>query len=606
MDARHISLSIIIFTKEKFPMKNARISKKQKFALDTFDTASTTLSQAMHRDLGKLNTEYTADPGALKLYMKAQSKAYLKKYVSTVKGELEDEKQTKTFNKFKSVNQHMALFTKADLFLPNDRNTLCSLSIRDDILLRARLVVKSILHPFTEEEWFDECKNSKGSSIGVPYVDTSDERKLTFPISCTKRVTSLLDRYLSYDSLFAEAIQDLNCEFPKQEKYQIVEGSRATTVPKSDTIRRMIAIEPTGNMFFQQGLMAMMYTRMREYGLDVASLPYQHSKLAWRGSITGNLATIDFSSASDCVSRDLLEWLIPPNWFRALDRVTSRRIKIGDEYVDTNMFSTMGNAGTFPLETIIFYSLGMATHLSTTNAKSSFPEFGQRLDVSVFGDDCILPTESASRFIEICNSVGFIVNEEKSFFDVEPGFRESCGSDFYRGRDVRPIYFSEPHMNRRSCFEPWLYTCMNKVIAKYISCFGNLSYLYEKRVFDCFAKLFIVHGISVKLVPCDYPDDAGLKLGFDIERFRLIYPRVSFSRVSKGEHNFYTFLTCSFRYSSERPKHDFLQYSLWLKKPHVTQFLIPSRDPEPFYKVRRKGGYVVARATTSFWLRPPT
>jgi len=585
-------------------MKNPP-SCQSKFALDTFDDVSTKLSQNMHRDLGRIKLSYKSNPTALKRYMTAQKSAYLKKYIGFDEGESEDEKEMDTFKKFLFINQHMAEFSEVNLNLPDDRRSLCSLSIRSDILLRARLIVRSILTPFSEEEFLKECKHSGGTSIGVPYHNTSVENKLTFPISCTERAIPLLTSYLAWDKTHAEAIQNLNSEFPKRDKLRIVEGSRATTVPKSDTIRRMIAIEPTGNMFLQQGLMTMIVRRLKLYGLDIAFLPYEHSKLAFRASITGKLATIDFTSASDCVQRDLLRWLIPPNWFRTLQNVSSERIKINDAYVDTHMFSTMGNAGTFPLEMLVFYSLGMACHLRHYNAPSSFPEMEDRKRVSVFGDDCILDTDVAPLFIEVAESVGFIVNKEKSFFSNKPGFRESCGSDYYRGVDVRPLYFKEPHTHRMSDFEPWLYICMNKIIKKYILCFGDLSYLYEKRVFKQFRDLCVSHGIKVKLVPRYFPADSGLKIAYDVGRFRRLYPEIEFSEVSKNKHNQYTFYFCNFQYAEEGDRHDFVQYSLWQKKPLITDPFVPCREPEDMYTVKKRGGYVVAKALTSFWEEPP-
>lgn len=580
-------------------------SRKMQFALSHFHKVSTKLSENVNRDLGRLKLLYTASPDAVKLYKKAQGKAYLKKFASPVKGDQIDEKHTKTFNKFQDVNKHMAAFTQDNLFLPDDRRTLCGLSIRNDVLLRARLIARSILTPFTEDEWFRECKNSAGSSIGVPYVDTSDERKFTFPISCTQRIPSLFDRYFTYDSVLREAIQGLNDQFPKREMYQLVEGSRATTVPKDDTIHRMIAIEPTGNMFFQQGLMQLMYRRLADYGLDVATLPQEHSKLAFRGSITGLLATVDFADASNCVSRDFLSWLIPPSWFRAVDKVTCRSIKINDTYEPTFMFSTMGNAGTFPLETIVFYSLAMASHLHVTRAKSNFPDWDKRNEVSVFGDDCILSTKAAPIFMDVAESVGFKVNREKSFFTPEPGFRESCGSDYYRGVDVRPFYFKGPHSLRRSSFEPWLYTCMNKIIKKYIRYFGSLTYIYDKAVFRYFKSICDEFGILVKLIPSDFPDDAGLKIAYDIDRFNEHYPGIKYSKVRKSKHGSYTFLFCKFNYTEKERVFDLLRYSIWLKKPILTRYWDPGRDPEHEFAVRRRGGYVVARAQTTAWYGPP-
>jgi len=62
-------------------------------------------------------------------------------------------------------------------------------------------------------------------------------------------------------------------------------------------------------------------------------------------------------------------------------------------------------------------------------------------NLSVYGDDVILPSSSFSRFSELCDFYGFVINEDKSF--VNSDFRESCGSHFYRGLDCKPIYLKD-------------------------------------------------------------------------------------------------------------------------------------------------------------------
>jgi len=81
------------------------------------------------------------------------------------------------------------------------------------------------------------------------------------------------------------------------------------------------------------------------------------------------------------------------------------------------------------LETLLFLALARATcqYLEVTSN-----------DVSVYGDDIIIPVEAVPLFTEVLAYSGFTVNQEKSF-SVGP-FRESCGSDFFLGVDVRPVF----------------------------------------------------------------------------------------------------------------------------------------------------------------------
>jgi hypothetical protein len=305
---------------------------------------------------------------------------------------------------------------------------------------------------FTEEELFDNVRHSTGSSIGVSFKDTSIDAKFTFPITVTKSAEPLLRRILGTDKFLCEQLKHHNGTYPLTDMFMIKEGSRATTVDKTSTKRRMIAIEPTGNMYLQQGTMAMLYKRLRVVGLDVTRLPTEHTQRAYRSSITSKEATIDWSSASDCVTIELLRWLLPPKWFGLVDQIRCDSMEINGSFTRLNMISTMGNANTFPLETLVFWALGTATISSITSASYSAlvnPDLFNTRFMSVFGDDCILPNSIAPTFICVLEQLGFVVNDEKSFYDNK-GFRESCGGDYLHGCDVRPFYIRAPHNNKLS------------------------------------------------------------------------------------------------------------------------------------------------------------
>jgi hypothetical protein len=92
-------------------------------------------------------------------------------------------------------------------------------------------------------------------------------------------------------------------------------------------------------------------------------------------------------------------------------------------------FSSMGNGFTFELESLIFLSL----------ARSCCKKL--RIDerqVSVYGDDVIIPIEAFDLFTEICKIYGFSVNRQKSYSSGD--FRESCGSHYFGGKDCKPYY----------------------------------------------------------------------------------------------------------------------------------------------------------------------
>lgn len=540
----------------------------------------------------------------------------------------------KAYQKFRDVNKHMEKYNLEGLCLPgfSMERPQSRYTARENILLRARAICHFVLSPFSEDEWFRNCKHGTGSSIGVPFVDTTVEAKFTLPITCTRRVSNLLKVYLNFDSSLKSSVAYYNNSTPFGDWYNIVDGSRATVVPKTNDVDRMIAVEPTGNMFFQQGLMAMMYQRFKNVGLDLETLPTCHRKRALESSITSSEATIDWSSASDTISYDLLRWLIPPIWFECCDMVRSPFLEIEGENIELSMFSTMGNAVTFPLETLVFWSLGQALLIDKAGTLSHFPEWKDRHKMSVFGDDCILPSDCALEFIQLMQSVGCIVNIEKSYYD-DSGFRESCGGDYLRGWDVRPFYLKAPTSKSLSALEPWLYIILNRLLPKYISCFGERNYVYAASgLMSTIASLFREYHLDLKVVPPDYPDDSGWRMSNDIGRLLICYP-FSLSRVSVSQNGLVSFRFLRYRYREQKParKCGDIRYAIWLKKssslaaPEVTRAdqieacrylkkhsfsrvieMLESDDPRadlksPFRRRRVNGGYTVARGETAHW-----
>jgi hypothetical protein len=500
-----------------------------------------------------------------------------------------------TFEKFSEVNTHMRAYV--DPIEPPRDLHMSKLTPWEQTLKRAKALMAFVLTPFTEEELFAACRHSTGSTLGVSFSDTSWEQKFRFPITGTARVKPLVDRYLSYDKQLCDAIEDLNGQNLTGPRYKIVSGSRASTVEKNSSIRRMIAVEPTWNMFFQQGLMVLMYKRMKAVGLDVERLPDLHRQLAHRSSITGNDATIDWSSASDCVSIGLLRWQLPPKWFDWVDLVRCPVMSLDGDTIELNMFSTMGNAVTFPLETLVFWTFGHAVLMTLKQETYSlYPEWADLKSVSVFGDDCIVPTFMAETYIAVMESVGFICNREKSHIEATR-FRESCGGDYYAGYNVRPYCVRAPSSTKLSSLESWLYVMWNSLLKRYFSYFGEMTYVYDKELWRVFAQLFASHKLEVKLVPGDYPDDAGLKISFDLERWSRHYDLV-FSEVSVDTHGTYRFHYRRFQYRNRYERFGHLRFAMWLKNPRCEEEVIT------FNNVRRIGGYVEAVGFSCHWHVP--
>lgn len=229
---------------------------------------------------------------------------------------------------------------------------------------------------------------------------------------------------------------------------ELTGGNRQATVPKNAKTDRLIAIEPQGNLSLQKALGARIRARLKyRCGIDLSKQPDVNRELARIGSITGDYATIDLSSASDSITCELVYKLLVTfgnddtiAWYEHLNDVRSKftyRI-LPDSMSDTayklQSFSTMGNGFTFELETLIFYAFAWAVNKLINGGKGR---------LATFGDDIIVPTIIAKPLIDVLVEVGFKTNLDKTFIDGP--FRESCGADWFSGVYVTPTYLR--HLN---------------------------------------------------------------------------------------------------------------------------------------------------------------
>lgn len=262
-------------------------------------------------------------------------------------------------------------------------------------------------------------------------ASTSKRRKDGHPAIKYLRKADMTSRAHAYLILLAgTAYGDWLCE-PGLEP-RIVDASVMFTVPKSSDIDRVAAKEPDLNVYFQKMLGNEIRARLKKVGINLNDQSI-NGNLARYGSLSGTLATVDLSSASDSVSFELVKRVLPTGWFEALHAFRTDQTILPDGTVHTlQLFSTMGNGFTFELESLIFYSI---CRVVTRRMKIKGP-------ISVYGDDIIVPVEAYEPLCTALNTCGFIVNDAKSFH--EGHFRESCGTYWYRGMNVKPFYLRGP------------------------------------------------------------------------------------------------------------------------------------------------------------------
>jgi len=238
-----------------------------------------------------------------------------------------------------------------------------------------------------------------------------------------KTVSMTVELYPYYKSIVGELWHDAN-SLTKD----VVYGSKFTTVPKSAKTDRGICCEPTLNMFVQKGIGAYIKKRLRRFGLDLSNQQYKNRELA-RLACDRGLATIDLSMASDSLAYYVVLSYFPPEWVELLTLCRSHRTYLDGEWHELEKFSSMGNGYTFEIESLLFYAVCMSII-----PRCHFDDG----DVAVYGDDIIIPSKYSDAVIETLNFLGFNVNVSKSF--LAGNFYESCGSDWHKGRNVRPFY----------------------------------------------------------------------------------------------------------------------------------------------------------------------
>jgi len=139
--------------------------------------------------------------------------------------------------------------------------------------------------------------------------------------------------------------------------------SRVVSVPKTLKTPRIIAIEPSTIQYVQQGILESITRHTRSSFLDgfIGSDSQEPNQLLAReGSISGSLATLDLSEASDRVSLKLVQELLARNHLSrdAIMACRSERASVpGNGILSLSKFASMGSALCFPIEAMVFLTI---------------------------------------------------------------------------------------------------------------------------------------------------------------------------------------------------------------------------------------------------------
>jgi len=231
---------------------------------------------------------------------------------------------------------------------------------------------------------------------------------------------------------------------------------RVISVPKTLKSPRIIAIEPVCMQYAQQGLRDVLYHVIETAEFSAGHVNFRdqsiNQRLAIIASKTGRLATIDLSDASDRVPRSLaLEMFRSNPALRdAIDACRSTRAKLPDGSIIDPLFkfASMGSALCFPVEAMYFYTICVVACLEAAELPVNRRNcFTVSRGIHIYGDDIIVPSMYAMTVLDNLRKYNCKVNANKTF--VSGSFRESCGTDAYKGYEVTPTYVRKLHPENR-------------------------------------------------------------------------------------------------------------------------------------------------------------
>lgn len=293
-------------------------------------------------------------------------------------------------------------------------------------VFRMRRIIRSILGRLTPSKLSfmeDSFGFGPGATSAVSGADVLLSKKYGVDLHITPRL---------YPFRFS-LIGPVWRSFPGSD-FIVNDCSRTTTVPKNAKTDRIIAIEPHMNIYVQKGLGALIRHRLKLFGVDLNTQSWNQF-LASKAQ-DWSLSTIDLKGASDSVSHRLVRFLLPSRWFELLSSARVDFTDLNGERKRLQKFSSMGNGYTFELETLIFYAACIACG-------------AQKALTAVYGDDIIVENTVSHQLIEVLDFIGFKTNVKKTF--LSGNFFESCGTDWYEGIDVRPIYLKGQYNDDPQC-----------------------------------------------------------------------------------------------------------------------------------------------------------
>lgn len=423
-----------------------------------------------------------------------QLEALLKKFRFSTDAYTDDELEDRSANAF--LDEQFRLHKPMPLKLSGVK-----------VLQRARLIAGRILGEYPGDEVIENVRFGKKSSIGCPlslaYIDVKLSMAKAFT-GTRETAKVFFDQVLPGDHILQRILSDHN--FDQLKEQLSLTHLNLVTVPKTWKAYRLITPLTLIGLFFSYGIGRVVSARLKDAGLDIGTLQFRHRKLVKQFSESRSHATADLSAASDSITSELLNRILPRPWYVAVKKTFVRDLNICGDVYSTVSVLPMGNGATFPIETLVFYCIVKAIG-ELTETKGIY---------SVYGDDLIYPSRLHRYVVGIFPQLHLKLNLDKTF--VRYPFRESCGSDFYRGQDVRPHFIKgDAEQLTRVRYQAFLHKAYNGLTARWEPCEirVTLSWILSE---------LAMLSDSILRVPPSFPDYSGIKvssarekpLGYDL------------------------------------------------------------------------------------------
>jgi len=294
-------------------------------------------------------------------------------------------------------------------------------------------------------------------------------------------------------------------------RYKPVPHAEYIFVPKTAGKARGICKETNEAQFLQQAASNRLRAAIAAHPILSAMLPLNdqaiNASLALQASSTQEWATLDFSEASDRISRKLVSYVSQDTEMHdVLLALSTRYVKppkeAGRKRIPFKVakFAPMGSGLCFPVMALMHYYL-----IKAILVRRGLPPDVIGNKIYVYGDDIIVPSACVNPIYEMLPKFGMKLNTTKSF--CKSYFRESCGIHAYYGHDITPVFIKYVPFDITQQRDNSFGSSFQTVVASFAAEYG-----FFKRGFSFVAKT--IRNYVARFHRCDFvPRESGI-VGF--------------------------------------------------------------------------------------------